>query len=668
VTLSLPSQTLLDADQAGFEALTETARRVLGSDAIAITSSSGLQRPVVVAGEGLTREEWHALERGFLSDEPGFLAREFEGVLSADAIWEGERLGAIHALKHEAGPFEHEDLIETFASQVATAFGMRRRPPAPVSGDDTLAELDKFVLSVHRLEDLSRALRKAIGPLFGSEMTTVMVADRPRNVLQIAPGSLGADGEDVGFHEISMRDPRSSSARVFVTGQPYISNRSPEDPGVPPEYVNAFGIERLLTVPLGEVGVLHIANKPSDFTLDDLERAETLAPRIANVVELAMTLFRLRRQQQLDGILSEVAVSVASGEQVEDFLSPALEALCEATQASLVAIVCDEAPSLFARSGPRSEEIERTVLDEASRNPAMRAYVVGPETGDPGWAAFYVPVHLGPQRVGTLAAFRVRGEPFGRAERRSLVRMANLAALARAAAHYQRQRAELARLQERQRIADDLHDDVAQILFAAQLSLDAILQGDELNGEAADAIVRARGLLIRGDTAIRTVIHGLTTPPATDIGARLACAVSNVEDEFSIAIHLKVADEAAVVARNLHESIGDALVKVARESLVNVAKHAGPCQVAVALELSGRDRLLLTVADDGRGTQAVEGERTRHGLASLRRLVRGEGGNLRVSAGADGGTKVTASLPLARVEEPRAEAMRRLADATVAAR
>ena len=68
-----------------------------------------------------------------------------------------------------------------------------------------------------------------------------------------------------------------------------------------------------MTVPLRKIGVLHIADKPDDFTLDDLERVLALAPRIANIVELAITLLGLRRQQRLEGVLAGVAVSVASG-------------------------------------------------------------------------------------------------------------------------------------------------------------------------------------------------------------------------------------------------------------------------------------------------------------------------------------------------------------------
>ncbi|MCW2954930.1 MAG: hypothetical protein JWQ48_4100 [Conexibacter sp.] len=674
ITLVAPP---LGDGQAGFDGLTVAARRSLGSEAIVIVFEPGARPPVVVAAEGLAAQELAELERGLAERRPGFLEREFEGVLSAGVMLDGERLGAIHALKRRAGAFENEHLITTFAAQVATAFGLRRRPATEEDRLERLGELDQLVLSAHSFEDLSRALTDVIGPLFGGAITAVMVSDSQRNVLQMIPGSFGADPEVAASHQVSIFDPHSNSARIFTTGQPYFSNASEHDASIRKEYVDVFQIRRLLSVPLGQIGVLHVANKPSDFTLDDVERARALAPRIASIVELATTLFRLRRQQQLDGILSNVAVAVASGSSSSDFLTPALVELCVATDASLLAIVPDDAPPVLARSGPRDEELERLVLEEAGSDPGVRAYVVGPQkAGDPGWAAFYLPVYLGRQRMGTLAAYRLRGEPFAQAERSALARMANLAALARATERYQQQRAELARLQERQRIADDLHDDVAQILFAAQLTLDALLQRDIVDDEAAEAIARARGQLIRADTTIRTVIYRLSSPPAADIGTRLASVVSSVEEEFSLAVRLAVADDAASRAKHLRRPVSDTLVKVAREALVNAAKHAGPCRVGVSLEISRRDRVVLTVADDGRGATGPDGL-PHHGLISLRRAVREQGGSLRVSRAAGGGTKVTASVPLGAAENggggarrtalPSAATAARLAEATVAA-
>ncbi|HST38914.1 MAG TPA: GAF domain-containing protein [Conexibacter sp.] len=645
--MSAAAPTAVQEPPAAVAALAAAARRTLGGEAVVVLSDGGEGAPEVLAADGLRRREVDGLERGLAERGTAHLALAFEGVLGADALLEGERLGALYALKRDGEPFEHPELIATFAAQLALALGLAARRPSAAGREEPLGELERLVLSAHDLEELSTALAAVVGPRFGGALCGVMVADRQRNVLQMIPGSFGADAAVAASHQVSIFDPCSNSARVFTTGQAHLSNASEGDAGIRQQYVDVFGIRRLLSVTLPDVGVLHVANAPRPFTLADVERALALAPRIASVVELATTIFRLRAQQRLEGILARVAVAVASGDDAQGVLVPALEELCEATDANLLAIVDEDGAPLLARRGPRDHAREGTVLEEAGDEPGIRAYVVGPTgAGDPGWAAFYVPVLLSRQRMGTLAAYRRRGQPFARAERRALARMANLVALAGATERYRRQRAELAKMQERQRIADDLHDDVAQILFAAQLSLDAILQRDDLDDAAADGIARARGLLIRGDTAIRAVIHRLSSQPAADIATRLVSIVSSVEDEFALTARLHVAEDAAARARDLRRPLSDALVKVAREALVNVAKHAGPCRATVRLELVGGERLRLTIEDDGCGHAGVV-ERPEHGLAALRRTVGEQGGTLRVSARPGGGTRVVASLAAA---------------------
>lgn len=628
-----------------FQALAAAASRVTGSEAV-IIALRGLDGSLRLdTHTGLEPRELEALRASLAAGDAGCLEREFDGVLRSDIVVEGVTAGFIAALRRGAESFDHKDLIGTFAVQVGLCLAVALRPPVYDEMLETWGMLDRLVLSVHSLGELGRALTAVIGPLFGNARIGLMIADRQRRVLQMMPGAFDADDFTVASHRVGFFDPRSNSARVLTTQLPYISNASCGDTSIRQEYVDVFGLSRVLTIPLGDVGILHIADGASDFDLNDLARAEGLAPRIASIVELAATLYRTRREQRVEETICRAAVAVASGDSVHTVMEPALRELCEATEADLVAFVRDDAPAILVRVGRRELEIERAVIEEAGTDPGMRAYVVGPQRpGDPGWAAFYVPVTLSGSRLGTLAALRLHGEPFARGERRSFVRMANVAALNYATERYQQQRAELARLQERQRLADDLHDDVAQILFAAQLSLDSILEQDEVEDDVARRISRARGMLIRGDTAIRTVIHKLSSPPAADIATRLASVVAGVEDEFSLPIHLDTEPDVAPAGRSLRQPASDALMKAAREALVNAAKHAGPCRVTVKLEVGQGSHLLLTISDDGFGADAPRAGH-HHGLASVQRLIRDQGGWTGIRHGETGGTVVTVAMP-----------------------
>lgn len=671
-------------EASALDELAAAAQRTLGCETVVITPAASSRSPsgerlLPVAGvAGFDGRNLDDLRRGLthldaaldlrgreslcipflagarLSGAGIVLGHGFASVLAAPIRAGEEQLGTIYAFKREPGQFANEALVPSVARQAAIAIDHDREDaPSPGRLSEparaaSLVALDELVLAAHNFAELARAIEAAVAPLFGAEKTGIMVFDEEREVLQMVGGSFGVSREVALSCQIKVLDPTSNWARVFTTGRGDFSNAATKDPGISQEYVRAFGIEKLMTTPLHlagrPIGVLHVANPSRDFTVADVERATTLTPRVAAALELARTLFKLRRQGKLEEILSSVAVAVASGESVMDFLRPAIGEVGQAVEASFVAMVPDGGEPAIWRHG--HSPLEEVVLEEVSRRPGMRAYVVGPEkAGDPGWAAFYAPVHLSGHRVGTLAAMRTRAEPFAREERQALVRLAGLGSLSFATERYKQQRAELARLQERQRIADDLHDDVAQILFAAQLNLDAILERNPGTGEDAAGIERALGLLVRADTTIRKVIHQLSSSTSPEFDQRLAAAITRIEQEFSVAINLQLAPPAVEAANRLRRPAADALIKAAREATVNAAKHAGPCRIRVQLTVTDRRRVLLCVNDDGVGGARDRG-RAGHGLAAIRRTLDEHGGCLRVGRSAGGGTKVTASVPV----------------------
>jgi signal transduction histidine kinase len=199
-----------------------------------------------------------------------------------------------------------------------------------------------------------------------------------------------------------------------------------------------------------------------------------------------------------------------------------------------------------------------------------------------------------------------------------------------------------ARLEERQRIADELHEEVAQILFAAQMTLDAALELPDLDSDAAAAVDRARALVIVADQALRSAIHQMSRPRRGTLLPELESIVSQVGQDFGLPIRLDIEPVAAEACTKLGRPVRDALLTVVREALVNAAKHAGPCQVSVRLAISGRRRLLVSVSDDGVGIgRGGQG----YGLACLRRVVRAQGGLLRIRPSPSAGAEVLATFP-----------------------
>jgi signal transduction histidine kinase len=649
--------------------------RTLGADALVLAKAASDGPPRCLFARGLTAAGQACVQDVLRQAEPrlsrerqldlrpaeqnsaasAFAGLGFRGALGAIIELEGRRRGTLCVLRREPGAFPNADLLPALARHFALALALEEESSVPsarllTEHVGTLEALDRLVPDVKSYEELMAALTSVVGQTFGAAKTGLMVWDEQHDTLQMVPGSLGGDAATVASYQVSPLDSRSNAARVFTTGQPFLMNEVRADTAVLQDYAEAFAIQRVVTLALEvrgrPIGVLHLANKAEEFTIDDLRSALALAPHIATLVMQAERLLVLHRQQQLEGIVAAVAVAIASGETLGGFLVSAFQELAVVMDAGFITMVPAAGEPIVHRRTEGHPQLERILLREAAEGPGVRAYAIAPRrAGDPGWAAFHVPVVLHDRRVGTLSALRARGVPFGDDERRAMSRLASLSALAWASEGYQRQREELSRLRDRQRIADDLHDDVAQLLFAAQLSLDATLDAGDLPAAAAGGIVHARGLLVRGDAAIRTVIQGLAQPPATDFGRRLAAAVADIEEEFPLAVHLDLDPAAAAVSARLRRATADLLVRVAREAMVNAAKHAGPCQVTVSLGLTERGRLRVQVADDGLGL-ADRRSGGGHGLVTLRQAVRDHGGTLRVHAGTTSGTRVAVSVPL----------------------
>ena len=206
---------------------------------------------------------------------------------------------------------------------------------------------------------------------------------------------------------------------------------------------------------------------------------------------------------------------------------------------------------------------------------------------------------------------------------------------------------ELSVLEERSRLAGDLHDAVSQKLFSlrARARAAAVLAGRDPARAAAEMEAVAQ-LGAEAQAELRAVIDGLAPPELGEAGlaeslrryAVLAARAHGVAVGFSAA-ELPVLDERQEAA----------LYRVAQEALHNALRHAGAGRITVALSRSPR-RVILAVGDDGRGFApgAPEGL----GFASMRGRAEAVGGTLTIRSAPGTGTTVRLAVPLRRYPAP----------------
>jgi signal transduction histidine kinase len=546
-------------------------------------------------------------------------------------------------------------LLAYFARQVAFAMEHNERPAQPtalVSEFDALSALDEIALVVSDYGEFVQRLTEVLAPLVDAELVAISVVDEQRGVLQMLPASYGASPEVAASSQTDLRDSRSSSARVLRMRQPWMTEHADSEPGALQEFVRAFGLRRVITIPLitggRSIGILNLANKPTPFTPADIARIQLFAPRVASAVENVRLLLRIRRREALEAILTDLAVSIAQRGSGGGRLTDALAAYAEVTGAGLAVLSPSDGEQTVVRRAAVPHDLETTFFEDSREvGSTTRAALAAPRAaGDPGSAALHVPILVSKQRVAAVSVLRRGGGPFGSDESAALSRFADLAALAWTTERYQHQRARTARLAERQRIAADLHDRVAQMLFSGQLALEAVLERDEIGSTSRADVTRARSLFARGQVSIREVIDELSEPQRADLATRLTVLGEELEAEHRLAVDVDV-DSSVAEARPIRKAIADLFARTAGEAVTNTSKHARRAtRITISVRITRDHRLLMTAVDDGEGPSG-RSSGSRHGLVSLRNAFRIHGGTVRVGRDpATGGMRLTASVPL----------------------
>jgi two-component system nitrate/nitrite sensor histidine kinase NarX len=249
--------------------------------------------------------------------------------------------------------------------------------------------------------------------------------------------------------------------------------------------------------------------------------------------------------------------------------------------------------------------------------------------------------------LGELCVARGEGGPFTEPERSLLGALAEMAAIAVSTARLREAERQWLVLSERDRIARELHDSIAQVLGVLHLRLRAIPAAP--SGEAGARMAREiEDLATIADEAYRDVreaILGLreTVHSETGLAGALSEYLGKYGRQNGIAARLLVEDPAAT---HFAPQVEIQLLRVVQEALTNVRKHAQASIVVVRLAREG-DATVVTIEDDGVGFDAGGLARSfggGFGMTTMRERVEQVGGTLDVHTAAGVGTRVVVRL------------------------
>ncbi|MEF3403505.1 sensor histidine kinase [Agromyces sp. CCNWLW203] len=210
-------------------------------------------------------------------------------------------------------------------------------------------------------------------------------------------------------------------------------------------------------------------------------------------------------------------------------------------------------------------------------------------------------------------------------------------------------------LDERQRMAREIHDTLAQGLAGIVTQLQAAVRADESGateawrGHVDNATRLARESL---DEARRSV--SAITPGQLE-SAQLPEAIAAVAADWADLNAVRVEVSTTGTARTLHPEVEVTLLRIAQEALANVAKHAGASRVGLTLSYMD-DRITLDVRDDGIGFEPSHaGAGGGYGLTSMSQRASRLAGSVEIESEPGNGTAISATIPASESLLPRTE-------------
>ncbi|MGW1983247.1 GAF domain-containing protein [Streptomyces collinus] len=560
-----------------------------------------------------------------------------------------------------------DELLEELRARIDTVRGTR----------DRVHSLLEAVLSVGRELDLEQVLHSIV------ESAAALV-----DAEYAALGVIGPDGSSLStFHTIGVTERQVAEIGHYPEGHGILGevirhprplrlekiSQHPASYGFPPHHppMNSF-----LGVPIRirdqVFGNLYLTEKRGGLEFDEEDETvlSTLAVAAGVAIENARLYedVRLRERRLLANerrllANAEITYSLMAGSERTDALQLIAERARELMRSALAAVAMPLADgkslTVEIAVGLDAEAHSGLVLPLSGTLMGLAFSAAAPVASDdvqhderisPEPARFQglgpalaVPIGTGEGDVRgvVLVAREAERSGFSDKETEMLQGFAAQAAIAMELAERRKDAEQIAVLQDRDRIARDLHDLAIQRIFATGMTLQSAGRLIE-HPEAAQRVLRAVDDLDETIKIIRSAIFGLRVRPAGAEEGLRARVVRTVDEETAALGFTPSVRMEGLVDTDVPREIADQVVAVLSEALANIARHAHADRAQVVLTVDGHE-LTLTVSDSGVG---LPSDGRRSGLLNMAERAEQLGGHLDLSSPDDGGATLRWRVPL----------------------
>lgn len=523
----------------------------------------------------------------------------------------------------------------------------------------SLLRASQAVVEDIELEHMLRHIAEAAVALVEAQYGALGVIDRDGRLEQFIHVGM----PDVLAHEIGhLPEGLGILGAVIDSEHPIRLDDLGEDPrsvGFPAHHPP---MRSFLGVPIrvrGEIyGNLYLTDPAAgSFTDEDEELVLALASTAAIAIDNARRFEESRRLQRLSRALAEITAALLSPD-TGDVFGVLAERVATLVDADLVCIVVSDALTgeyrIETARGTGAASLEGA--DLPGDNPALieamssggivvSEGLVGLLAHDSplaGGSTASVPLIVAGVPAGALCVTRdAKGRRFSPEDLSTLAEFAAQAGLALALAQARVDRQRLDLIEDRARIARDLHDNVIQRLFGTGLGLQALAA--KLPSHAA-TIASQVGEIDAAIADFRTAIFTLQTSDPESVRHRLLDVANELTPLLGTSPRIAFDGPVDLLVT---AGLADDVVAVVRESLSNVARHAHASSAEVRVSVTA-SHLTVLVDDDGVGMPEVLPRSS--GTANLRTRARANGGICDFETRAAGGTRMRWHVPLPQAE------------------
>jgi signal transduction histidine kinase len=602
--------------------------------------------------------------------------RSASTIFVAPIVWNDQLVGGLVALRAD-GSFEERDAAEVerlgdlVGLELAEATALRRAQTQQTELETRLkaqAKIADVARNTHDPDELLERATAQLADLFGADGVSIMLADDA--------GQLSVRSS-LGLSDVAKKDRKKagegisgfvakSGQPLLLTGQVKDHRFTGNDPTIGESIVAPM---RAADRTIGVVNIKHTAAAKDRFTQASVESLQQVASEIAASYVAADAMRRTEDDRKQALVLYELSRLATMGNDPQQDLETAAEMIAGMLNNDVVGVWALETNgSVRLRAGHGYPDPLPGVIPVAGIGPAMtmalreqQLATVRFASGDeqrPEWAAAAAAVfvlapigshgnHLGALVLGRKnTAFADQEVEFATALGEYLSGQMQKTSAGDSQA--------VVAANERRKIAQEIHDGIAQELTSVVLTLEACQRALERDPDSVPASLAKAAREARATLAeVRQYMSALRAKEGGEIN--LPASVARLVDDVRRQTGLRIEMEEQGAERELEAPLERAVMRIVGESLRNVAQHAHAEAAKLRLNY-GPSEITVVVEDDGVGFDVEPTIATdvhgHFGLAGMRERAESIGGTLTVLSQPGRGSVVTATLPYLFTEDP----------------